>query len=80
MEVFIDDESQLTLHGLKQYFVKLTKDKKTKQLVDLLDSLQFNQVIIFVSGIDRAKTLNEILCNNKFPSVCIHSQMKQDNR
>lgn len=25
-EVFIDDESKLTLHGLKQYFIKLKED------------------------------------------------------
>jgi ATP-dependent RNA helicase UAP56/SUB2 len=38
-EVFIDDESKLTLHGLKQYFINLKEDQKTRKLTDLLDVL-----------------------------------------
>ena len=44
MEVFIDDESKLTLHGLQQHFVKLAEDEKNRKLNDLLDALEFNQV------------------------------------
>lgn len=80
LEVFIDDESKLTLHGLKQYFVKLTEDKKTRKLADLLDALQFNQVMIFVKAVDRAKALTTILAKQGFPAVCIHSRMKQAER
>merc|ERR1711924_223458 len=48
MEVFIDDESKLTLHGLQQHYVKLAENEKNRKLNDLLDALEFNQVIIFV--------------------------------
>ena len=41
-EVFIDDEKKLTLHGLKQYYVKLEDNEKIRKLQDLLDSLMFN--------------------------------------
>ena len=41
-EIFIDDEKKLTLHGLKQYFVKLEENEKIRKLTDLLDSLMFN--------------------------------------
>ena len=41
-EVFIDDEKKLTLHGLKQYYVKLEENEKIRKLQDLLDSLMFN--------------------------------------
>jgi ATP-dependent RNA helicase UAP56/SUB2 len=41
-EVFIDEEKKLTLHGLKQYYVKLKENEKIKKLNDLLDSLMFN--------------------------------------
>ena len=44
MEVFIDDDTKLTLHGLKQHYVKLTEDQKNRKLIDLLDALEFNQV------------------------------------
>ena len=41
-EIFIDNETKLTLHGLKQYYVKLEDNQKTRKLIDLLDSLMFN--------------------------------------
>merc|ERR1712070_944962 len=50
MEVFIDDESKLTLHGLQQHYVKLAENEKNRKLNDLLDALEFNQVIIFVKA------------------------------
>lgn len=45
MEVFVDDETKLTLHGLQQYYVKLKDSEKNRKLFDLLDVLEFNQVI-----------------------------------
>lgn len=44
MEVFVDDETKLTLHGLQQYYVKLKDTEKNRKLFDLLDVLEFNQV------------------------------------
>ena len=41
-EIFIDSEGKLTLHGLKQYYVKLEENEKIRKLTDLLDSLMFN--------------------------------------
>ena len=79
-EVSIDEEKKLTLHGLKQYIVNLTEEQKTRKLHDILDAIQFNQVIIFVNRVDRAKALNKILNQNAFPSVCIHARMPQEER
>lgn len=44
VEVFVDDESKLTLHGLVQHYTMLSEDGKNKRLMDLLDQLDFNQV------------------------------------
>lgn len=44
MEVYIDDETKLTLHGLKQHYCKLRDNEKNRKLFDLLDALEFNQV------------------------------------
>ena len=44
MEVYVDDESKLTLHGLVQHYTMLSEDGKNKRLMDLLDQLDFNQV------------------------------------
>jgi superfamily II DNA/RNA helicase len=46
MEVYVDDETKLTLHGLRQHFVRLDEKEKNRKLLDLLDALEFNQVII----------------------------------
>jgi len=47
MEVYVDDEAKLTLHGLQQHYVKLKENEKNKKLFDLIDALEFNQVVIF---------------------------------
>ena len=44
MEIFVDDDTKLTLHGLQQYFVRLEEGEKNRKLNDLLDALEFNQV------------------------------------
>lgn len=49
-ELYIDSESKLTLHGLKQYYVKLEEKQKIMKLIELLDDLEFNQVIIFTKS------------------------------
>ena len=43
-EIYVDDETKLTLHGLQQYYVKLDEAGKNRKLNDLLDNLEFNQV------------------------------------
>jgi len=80
MEVFVDDDTKLTLHGLQQYFVRLQENEKNRKLNDLLDSLEFNQVVIFVSKVNRAKELTKLLVDCNFPSICIHGAMKQEER
>jgi len=47
MEVYIDDEAKLTLHGLQQHYVKLKDSEKNRKLFELLDVLEFNQVCVF---------------------------------
>ncbi|KAI8998097.1 ATP-dependent RNA helicase uap56 [Gaertneriomyces semiglobifer] len=80
LEIYVDDETKLTLHGLQQYYVKLTESEKNRQLNNLLDSLEFNQVCIFVKSVARAVELNKLLNECNFPSITIHSQMPQEER
>eukprot|EP00160_Parvularia_atlantis_P014283 Unigene345_Nuclearia_a/m.1195 Unigene345_Nuclearia_a/g.1195 ORF Unigene345_Nuclearia_a/g.1195 Unigene345_Nuclearia_a/m.1195 type:complete len:339 (-) Unigene345_Nuclearia_a:96-1112(-) len=79
-EILIDNETKLTLHGLQQHYVNVSEQEKNRQLADLLDSLEFNQVVIFVKSVQRAKTLTEVLEKLSFPSICIHSGMSQTER
>merc|ERR1711896_68170 len=79
-EISIDDESKLTLHGLLQYFVKLQEKEKNRKLNDLLDNLEFNQVVIFVKSVQRATALDKLLVECSFPSIAIHSGLDQEER
>lgn len=80
MEVFVDDETKLTLHGLLQYYVKLQEAEKNRKMADILDALEFNQVVIFVRSVSRAIELNKLLVECNFPSIDIHSGIKQEER
>jgi len=79
-EIYVDNESKLTLHGLQQYYVKLTEAQKNRKLNDLLDALDFNQVVIFVNGVRRCKELNKLLVECNFPSMCIFGGLNQEER
>jgi len=79
-EISVDQESKLTLHGLLQYYVKLTEKEKNRKLNDLLDCLEFNQVVIFVKSVQRATALDKLLVECSFPSLAIHSGLKQEER
>jgi len=79
-EISVDQESKLTLHGLLQYYVKLTEKEKNRKLNDLLDTLEFNQVVIFVKSVQRATALDKLLVECSFPSIAIHSGLKQEER
>merc|ERR1712167_456572 len=53
---------------------------KNRKLFDLLDKIEFNQVIIFVKSQTRAEALAKILNSSHFPSAFIHGRMRQDDR
>jgi len=57
MEVYVDDEAKLTLHGLQQHYVKLKENEKNKKLFELLDILEFNQVLF---------AIHSVICTIKF--------------
>ena len=49
MEVYVDDDAKLTLHGLQQHYVKIKENEKNRKLFELLDALEFNQVLYFIT-------------------------------
>mmetsp|Transcript_24817 Transcript_24817/g.27129 ORF Transcript_24817/g.27129 Transcript_24817/m.27129 type:complete len:333 (+) Transcript_24817:456-1454(+) len=80
IEIYIDDDTKLTLHGLQQYYVHLKEEEKNRKLNDLLDMVEFNQVVIFVSKSKRALELSKLLEDCHFPSICIYSTLPQEER
>merc|ERR1711971_438004 len=79
MEVYVDD-AKLTLHGLQQHYVKSKDAEKNRKLFELLDVLEFNQVVIFVKSVQRCMALAQLLIEQNFPAVAIHRGMAQEER
>ena len=79
-EIIVKEENKEHLEKLQQFYVKLNEDQKNKKLFDILDNVQFNQVIIFVNNIPRCETLSDILNKNFFPSIAIHADLPQEER
>jgi len=80
LEIYINAGEKLTLHGLQQFYANLKEEQKNRKLVDLLDALEFNQVVIFVKSVSRCEVLNKLLVECNFPSTFVHSRMKQEDR
>lgn len=80
LEILADVDTKLTLHGLQQYYIKLSEGEKNRKLNDLLDELEFNQVIIFVKSTLRATELDKLLRECNFPSIAVHSGVSQEER
>jgi len=79
-EFLFQSDTKLTLHGLQQYSVRLSEGEKNRKLNDLLDTLEFNQVIIFVKSTLRATELDKLLRECNFPSIAVHSGVSQEER
>eukprot|EP00835_Amoeboradix_gromovi_P000806 NODE_30_length_32972_cov_0.541052.p9 type:complete len:363 gc:universal NODE_30_length_32972_cov_0.541052:29119-28031(-) len=80
LEIFVDDQAKLTLHGLSQYYMKLEEKDKIKSVIQLLDNLQFNQIVIFVKSGRFTERLSKILSDKGFPSISIHGDLNQNER
>eukprot|EP01025_Chloroclados_australasicus_P022388 TRINITY_DN23105_c2_g1_i1.p1 TRINITY_DN23105_c2_g1~~TRINITY_DN23105_c2_g1_i1.p1 ORF type:complete len:502 (-),score=60.94 TRINITY_DN23105_c2_g1_i1:167-1672(-) len=68
------EESKLVLEGLVQYYSVITESEKNKYVCDLLDNLDFNQAMIFVKSIERAKGLAKLLEEAGFPAKALHGK------
>jgi ATP-dependent RNA helicase UAP56/SUB2 len=77
VEILLDDE-KLILHGLQQYYIKVTEEEKTRKLTELLDNLDFNQVIIFCSKVNRAQQLQKLLQESNFPCMVMTGGKSMD--
>ncbi|KAH8021520.1 hypothetical protein HPB51_015916 [Rhipicephalus microplus] len=72
--------SRSSTAGLQQYYVKLKDNEKNRKLFELLDLLEFNQVLIFVKTVQRCMALAQLLVEQNFPAIAIHRAMIQEER
>lgn len=66
--------------NISHYYVTSSKSSKLKMLPDLLDNIDFCQAMIFVSYISNAEFLFNVLVQNGFPCVLVHSKRLMDER
>merc|ERR1719352_377837 len=72
---------KLDMRGdVQKIFMETPKKEKNRKLNDLLDQLEFNQVVIFVKSVQRAIALDRLLVECNFPSIAIHSGLGQEER
>lgn len=72
---------QLTLEGIKQYFVALENDEqKYAALKDLYSMLNLSQCIIYCNSVKRVQDLYEAMSADNFPVCQIHSNMDKEER
>ena len=72
---------QLTLEGIKQYFVAVQDDhQKYVTLKDLYGIFSSSQTIIYCNSVKRVIELFEAMIEDGYPVCCIHSSMDHDAR
>ena len=72
---------QLTLEGIKQYFVSLENDiMKYETLKDLFSTFSVAQCIIYCNSVSRVSDLYEAMNNDGYPVCLIHSNLDKSTR
>lgn len=72
---------QLTLEGIKQFYVGLEKrSHKIDTLIDLFETISVTQCIIFVNKKYDAENLHQVLKENGFGTGLITGSMQQEER
>ena len=80
VEILVKTE-QLTLEGIKQYYVALTNDdEKYETLKDIYGSLAISQSIIYCNSNKRVNDLFQAMQIDNFPACQIHSNMDKAER
>ncbi|KAK6090284.1 hypothetical protein P3W45_000641 [Vairimorpha bombi] len=78
--VRVDDESKLTLYGLKQYYVEVEDNKKLDKLSEILNSTTYNQAVIFTANKFLPERLCTFLKNKGLQALDLHAGLKTDQR
>lgn len=80
VEILVKQE-QLTLQGIKQYYVAVDNDEdKFLVLKDIFSLISVSQCIIYCNSIKRTEDLYTAMKQDDFPVIKIHSDMTEDER
>jgi translation initiation factor 4A len=79
IEILVETEN-LTLDGIKQFYVKLREQDKFGCLMDLYQSMAISQCLIYCNSRGRVEEVSAELIKNGFTVGGIHGQMAWDER
>lgn len=80
VRILVNSE-QLTLEGIRQYYIGLDTDgEKYETLCDLYSSLSMAQCIIYCNSVRRVSDLYQAMNEDNYPVCCIHSGMDKEER
>ena len=80
VKILVKNE-QLTLEGIRQYYVALSNDdNKYETLKDIYSSLTLSQSIIYCNSIKRVNDLYVAMNSDNYPVCQIHSGMEKEDR
>jgi len=72
---------QLTLDGIKQYYINLDDDtQKYETLKDLFSTFSVSQCIIYCNSVRRVSDLYEAMIHDNYPVCQIHSNLDKNER
>jgi len=71
---------ELTLDGIRQFYIKMEEDWKFDTLCDLYDTITISQAIIYCDSRKKVDWLESKLTDNNFKVSAIHGSMTQDER
>jgi translation initiation factor 4A len=80
-EELLINKEKLTLEGIRQFYVDLKQYKwKYDVLLDIYETINITQSIIYVNSKNMLNILNERLLNENYPISYIHGDMDQNTR
>lgn len=76
----VNEDANLTLHKLQQNYMKLKDTEKNRMLFELLEFLEFNQMVIFVKSVQTCIALAALLEDRNYTAIAIHRAMDHKER
>ena len=73
-------KKEISLDVIKQYKIDLKESWKVNTLQDILNTVSYQQVVIFVNNVKKCTSLYAFLNKQKFSVVSIHSKLSQLER
>lgn len=74
-------KEELTLEGIRQFYILIEHEKyKFDTLVDLYETVNITQAVIFCNTRRKVEELNRQMISNQFTVSCMHGEMEQSER